>query len=1096
MVLALAPATASADDRVPNKDSAAQSADGVEPISDAESVPGDKIQMRPAERPGAAFPEKEADPGTSSALDAKPAEEKPEEPDCVVTDSEKKDPVPLEMSPKSDVYENTDMKLGWNSFTVSTGGDVVYQRFTAPVSGTYRFFTFGDDDTVGYLRNDYGELLTSDDDAGYVDNFCITYDLTEGRLYYIGFKFFSSDTTGTAYIMAERFVTADLCREGRSWFDILTAGDTVYRTFTPSVSGTYHIYSLSDDDTFAWIAYEDDVVFQYNDDGGYNNQFELTVDLSAGSAYRIGVRYYDTETQNGSIPVIIERQDVQTEPLHLGINWLSVNTAGETVYRSFTVPFGGYYWIFSAQPFSGTLSDTIGKIADDSMKVYMCDDDSGTQSCFLMQISNMKEGDVINIGASFYDPTLTGSIPVIISYPWEEYDEWDLKVGDNTYNVEWAGSLPIVGFTPTESGTYRIRSTGNSDIYGVLFDSELRPLLYHDDVSGSDENFMFEYDMEANETYFVGACFWDCNTTGTFNVNIKNLTGSSLPAFDGTIEWNPSDVQFKGATPYVVYHGAAFTPRFTVKDKNGAVVNPSHYTYEYRENVNAGTGYVIVTFNDLYAGKAQGWFKIYLPPTSATTVENVQDGIRIKWEPVTGAAGYVVYRRAWSTTTNGWTDFLRWNNTTALSYTDTSVYAGTRYQYGVKAYFAQRTDPVSGATIGGNVGDNYNLGMVGPLKTTVRITTRTLSKLEAGSGRVTAYWDASKVFTGYQIKYATNAAFSKNVKSVWISDAKTASKVITGLTNGTTYYFCVRSYHVFEGTKYFGQWSNALSIKPGSAGTVTPKSYRALLVGEVNFNWGDGSYETAKRNGGDVEHMASMLKSVKGSNGSAYTVTKKTNLGKSGLENAIKNTFSGTTDQDVSLFFIATHGDSSDEGQLVLTDGSNCTQWISFGQLAAMLSKYVKGDVIVIIESCGAGSAIYANGAKAQDFDPELFAIQAVQAFAEADQKSDVANTGELRKSRYYVLAAAKHHQDSWGHEWEPAGNYFTDWLIEGIGDSGSMPADTNKDNVVTLNELYKYIAKYDTYTFSYLDSEDHVMTATQQVQVYPVNSSYKLFKR
>ena len=242
--------------------------------------------------------------------------------------------------------------------------------------------------------------------------------------------------------------------------------------------------------------------------------------------------------------------------------------------------------------------------------------------------------------------------------------------------------------------------------------------------------------------------------------------------------------------------------------------------------------------------------------------------------------------------------------------------------------------------------------------------------------------------------------------------------------------------------------------------------------------------------------MASMLKSVKGSNGSAYTVTKKTNLGKSGLENAIKNTFSGTTDQDVSLFFIATHGDSSDEGQLVLTDGSNCTQWISFGQLAAMLSKYVKGDVIVIIESCGAGSAIYANGAKAQDFDPELFAIQAVQAFAEADQKSDVANTGELRKSRYYVLAAAKHHQDSWGHEWEPAGNYFTDWLIEGIGDSGSMPADTNKDNVVTLNELYKYIAKYDTYTFSYLYSEDHVMTATQQVQVYPVNSSYKLFKR
>ncbi len=282
-------------------------------------------------------------------------------------------------------------------------------------------------------------------------------------------------------------------------------------------------------------------------------------------------------------------------------------------------------------------------------------------------------------------------------------------------------------------------------------------------------------------------------------------------AFDGTIEWNSADVQYRNTTPYVIYNGSAQTPRFTVKDKSGNVINASNYTYQYRENTNAGTGYVIVTFKNTYSGTAQGWFKIYLPATTGTAVENVDNGIQISWQPVEGAAGYVVYRRAWSSTTNGWTTFERWNNTTDIEWIDTTVYAGTRYQYGVKAYFEQRVDPISGATIGGNVGDNYNLGLVGPLKTTVRITTRTLNSVTVGSKQLTAKWSGSSVFTGYEVQIATNLAFTKNVKTVTIADAKTYQTTITGLTSGKTYYVRVRSYHVFEGMTYYGAWSNVLS---------------------------------------------------------------------------------------------------------------------------------------------------------------------------------------------------------------------------------------------------------------------------------------------
>jgi hypothetical protein len=290
-------------------------------------------------------------------------------------------------------------------------------------------------------------------------------------------------------------------------------------------------------------------------------------------------------------------------------------------------------------------------------------------------------------------------------------------------------------------------------------------------------------------------------------------------SLDGIIEWNAEDVQFKGATPYVICNGSAQTPRFTVKNaEDGSVIEPVFYDYEYRENIDAGTGYVIVTFKGDYTGECQGWFKIYLPATKNTYVENVSNGIKLTWDPVEGAAGYVIYRRAWSSTTNGWTTFERWNNTTDTTYIDGAdanhkVYAGSRYQYGVKAYFARRTDPVSGAAIGGNVGDNYNLGEVGPLKTTVRITTRKLVQVRPGSGTMTIKWEASKNFTGYQIKYAMDANFTKNVVAFKIDNPTTYWTTIKGLKSGTTYYVTIRSYHEFNGMTYFGEWSNVLSCK-------------------------------------------------------------------------------------------------------------------------------------------------------------------------------------------------------------------------------------------------------------------------------------------
>ena len=318
---------------------------------------------------------------------------------------------------------------------------------------------------------------------------------------------------------------------------------------------------------------------------------------------------------------------------------------------------------------------------------------------------------------------------------------------------------------------------------------------------------------------------------GMYNDALKNATWHFIWEGDrpvnATVEFG-AGVLYKGTTPYVIANGMAQTPELIVKDENGATIGPLYYDAVFSENTNAGTAYVDVTFKNGYTGTAQGWFKIYLPATTWTKVENVKDGILIQWKPVEGAAGYVIYRRAWSTTTNGWTRFERWWNVTGTSWIDGTdnhpVYAGTRYQYGVKAYFARRTDPVSGAEIGGNVNEpsgNYNLGEVGPLKTTVRISTRVLESVTPGKQQMTVKWTPTKYFTGIRVQYARDPYFTVDCKEDLVAfkldangDAVSpvpSEDVIKGLYPGLTFYVRVCSYHIFEGTTYYGEWSNVLS---------------------------------------------------------------------------------------------------------------------------------------------------------------------------------------------------------------------------------------------------------------------------------------------
>ena len=551
-------------------------------------------------------------------------------------------------------------------------------------------------------------------------------------------------------------------------------------------------------------------------------------------------------------------------------------------------------------------------------------------------------------------------------------------------------------------------------------------------------------------------------------------TPTPVPEINGTIEWNAEDVQFKGTTAYVLYDGRAHTPRFIVKDENGSEVDPGYYDYEYLENTNAGTGYVIVTFRNGFTGTCQASFKIYLPATTATTIENTEDGILLTWEPVEGAAGYVIYRRAWNLQSAGWTTFSRWDNTTETTYLDGhdashKVYAGTRYQYGVKAYFARRTDPVSGEQIGGNVNNpsgNFNLGIVGPLKTTVRITTRKITSATGGVEKATVKWEPSKLFTGYEVQSASDSAFTKDVKITRVTNNTTVLCTVSGLKTtaslGQSYYVRVRSYHMFEGVRYFGGWSDYRDV------TIQSK-YRAYAVGE-------SAYSSKPLPGckNDSSAMFGVLLTL----GTPYAAYCEYDRTRSTILNRIDTFAQGTTSESVTLFYYSGHGQASsssaNKGALVTVDDKT----ITFKELAAALSK-INGRVIVILDSCYSGAAI--NKSASADSVLDSINAEAIDAFSgydlETGAKVQGEKVGELKKEKFIVITASAKNQESFALSkpgYDKSGyaqSAFTAAFVKGMGCvypygayRGETPADKNNDNKITLKEIYTYAAAWANY--------------------------------
>lgn len=321
--------------------------------------------------------------------------------------------------------------------------------------------------------------------------------------------------------------------------------------------------------------------------------------------------------------------------------------------------------------------------------------------------------------------------------------------------------------------------------------------------------------------------------------SIPKLSSASNTTSGIQLKWS----KVTDATGYILYRKTGSGSWSRIADiKNGSTVSYIDKTAK------SGTTYTytIRAYSGKYTSewKSTKTIKRLADPT-VSSASNITAGVQVKWSKVTGATGYIVYRK----TGNGsWSRVADIKSGTTVSYTDKTAKSGTIYTYTVKAY--------SGST----------MGDWSSTKTIKRLADPTVSSASNITAGVQVKWSKVTGATGYIVYRTTgNGSWSR------VADIKSGSTVsYTDKTakSGTTYTYTVKAY---SGST-MGNWSSTKAVKRLSDPKVTSAAKTST---GTNVKWskvtGATGYAVYRKT---ANGSWSRIANIKSGSTTSYTDTK------------------------------------------------------------------------------------------------------------------------------------------------------------------------------------------------------------------------------
>lgn len=479
--------------------------------------------------------------------------------------------------------------------------------------------------------------------------------------------------------------------------------------------------------------------------------------------------------------------------------------------------------------------------------------------------------------------------------------------------------------------------------------------------------------------------------------------------------------------------------------------------------------------------------------------EWTETGLKLTWDAIPGAMGYVIYRRGFHET--GYHKLMV-SEDTATTYIDTTMKPGEVYYYFVYSFRLAQPQGWRCFSLKGDIG----MGVWLP-KTTG------LTAVSAQENSVRISWAATEGANKYDVYISTTPGGTPKANG----RVSNAYGYHNSAVLGRTYYYRVRPVRIFSnGDVSVGDWSDELAYTHQE----TVGTYRALLIG--NTYTGESNELPGCDN--DVDGMRTMLGRM---TATPYSVTVKKNIRAEEILSSISSTFRNASYNDVSLFYYSGHGANS-----LGADGNPTSYhaalvgtfqtYVSIARLKTELDK-IPGKKVIIIDACHSGQFIARDGAVTQ-VSSSAFNSQVVNLFANDDQLSgdvsrtavvlaadgsellseeapafiDRADDANFAKSGYYVITACRSEEKSVSTGYDSNGDgkidryfglftyglcYGNGWNLARNSAISSLNADLNKDSKVTL---------YEAYVYAKVMAQSH--NPNQTAQIWPENSAFVLW--